>query len=316
MSTDQPISIADCSQMPNALAPTISACLIVKNEHDCLDRCLQSLQGVDEIVVVDTGSEDDSPDIARKYTDKVSVGEFSWIDDFSAARNFAIAKCTKDWILIIDADEKLEDGGVAKARAAIFANPKAEVIGFNCRSMTGTCEHFAPRLFRSDRGLKYVGAIHNHLSKLSDVNVPVTILYGYSPAHKKDPDRALRILTREVEKNPAGARNIFYLAREYVYRKKWDQAIELYQRYLRIATWGPEICDSQIALSRCFLALGRRQEGVRAALDAVFTNADCREALVLLSQLSGPKNSAYWKRYAGMAQNNDVLFVRAVKGSK
>ena len=72
--------------MPNS--PTISACLIVKDESSVLQRCLSSLKGVaDEIVVVDTGSTDNTKEMASKYTEKVF--DFEWCDDFSAARNFA-----------------------------------------------------------------------------------------------------------------------------------------------------------------------------------------------------------------------------------
>ncbi|MGV3614796.1 MAG: glycosyltransferase family 2 protein [Fimbriimonas sp.] len=85
---------------------TVSACLIVKNEERTLERCLASLAGaVDEIVVVDTGSTDGTVGIARKFGAKLL--DFVWKDDFSAARNAALENATGDWILSIDADEWL-----------------------------------------------------------------------------------------------------------------------------------------------------------------------------------------------------------------
>ena len=70
---------------------TISLCMIVKNEEDVLARCLSSVQGaVDQIVVVDTGSTDHTKEIAARYTD--DVYDFSWVDDFAAARNFSFSK--------------------------------------------------------------------------------------------------------------------------------------------------------------------------------------------------------------------------------
>ena len=83
----------------------ISVCVIAKNEADVLGRCLESVKGLDEIVVVDTGSTDNTKEIAKRYTD--NVYDFVWCDDFSKARNFAIEQCTSDWILILDADEYL-----------------------------------------------------------------------------------------------------------------------------------------------------------------------------------------------------------------
>ena len=86
--------------------PLVSACLIVKNEARHLARCLDSLQGVaDEIILVDTGSKDDTVAIARRYTDKVYA--YHWHDDFAAARNYGLQFATGDWILILDADETL-----------------------------------------------------------------------------------------------------------------------------------------------------------------------------------------------------------------
>lgn len=86
---------------------TISACLIVKNEEKVLERCLKSLQGLyDELIIVDTGSTDNTKEIARKYTDLVY--DYTWIDDFSAARNYSFSKATMDYIYVADADEVID----------------------------------------------------------------------------------------------------------------------------------------------------------------------------------------------------------------
>jgi len=86
--------------------PKLSACLIVKNEAHCLARCLESLVGlVDEIIVVDTGSTDATQEIARQYTQQIFT--YPWRDHFAEARNIALQQATGDWILIIDADEVL-----------------------------------------------------------------------------------------------------------------------------------------------------------------------------------------------------------------
>ncbi len=80
---------------------TISLCMIVKNEEKVIGRCLDSVQDItDEIVIVDTGSTDCTKEIVSRYTDKVY--DFQWIDDFSAARNFAFSQATKSYILWLD----------------------------------------------------------------------------------------------------------------------------------------------------------------------------------------------------------------------
>lgn len=92
---------------------TISLCMIVKNEELVLERCLDSLKDLmDEIIIVDTGSTDNTKQIADKYTDKVY--DFKWIDDFSAARNYSFSKATMDYIYVADADEILDDENYAR----------------------------------------------------------------------------------------------------------------------------------------------------------------------------------------------------------
>ena len=86
---------------------TISLCMIVRNEEESLERCLESTRNVaDEIIIVDTGSTDGTIDIAKRYTQKVY--EFPWIDDFAAARNFAFSKATRQYCMWLDADDILE----------------------------------------------------------------------------------------------------------------------------------------------------------------------------------------------------------------
>ena len=85
---------------------TISLCMIVKNEEAVLARCLESVRaGVDEIIIADTGSSDNTKEIAARYTDKIY--DFAWIDDFSAARNFSFSKATMEFAMWLDADDVL-----------------------------------------------------------------------------------------------------------------------------------------------------------------------------------------------------------------
>lgn len=85
---------------------TISLCMIVKNEEHTLERCLTSVDGIpDEIIIVDTGSEDHTKDLAKNWTPRVF--DFTWVDDFSRARNYSFAQATMDYILWLDADDVL-----------------------------------------------------------------------------------------------------------------------------------------------------------------------------------------------------------------
>jgi hypothetical protein len=148
-------------------APTISACLIVKNEARILARCLASLSGVvDEIVVVDTGSTDGTQEIAAGFG--VRLRHYAWTGDFAAARNVGIDAATSDWILVVDADEYLDAGTQDLVRAAVDTD--AEGILFTVRNLNApgdlveSGESLSVRLFRRRDDVRYEGIIHEEVT--------------------------------------------------------------------------------------------------------------------------------------------------------
>ncbi len=146
--------------------PTISACLIVKNEEEYLPGCLESIKGlVDEIVIVDTGSTDKTVEIAEKSGARVY--HHQWENDFSKARNISIAYGTGDWIFIIDADEKIEAADLPLIKKTLAQTPhKAVAISvYNFSPSAGESTSFLPsiRFFRRDLGAYYDGIVHNQL---------------------------------------------------------------------------------------------------------------------------------------------------------
>lgn len=99
-------------------AVTLSLCMILKDEAFFIGRCLDALRDhVDEIVLVDTGSSDDTRDIGGQYTD--AIFDFDWVDDFAAARNYSLQQASGDWILVLDADELIEPGHLGYLRQLI-----------------------------------------------------------------------------------------------------------------------------------------------------------------------------------------------------
>ena len=105
--------------------------MIVKDEERFLETCLKGIKDfVDEIIVVDTGSKDKTKEIAEKFTSKIF--DFKWQNDFSAARNFSLEKATSNWILVLDADEVLDDAGRAEILKLINTaeNSLKDFIGF------------------------------------------------------------------------------------------------------------------------------------------------------------------------------------------
>ena len=107
----------------------ISACLITKDEEKNIEQCLKSIEGiVDEIIIVDTGSNDNTVNVAKRYSNKIF--HYVWEDDFSKARNFAIEKANGDYILFLDADDYLALDALRKLSNKI-SQSSSDVISFN-----------------------------------------------------------------------------------------------------------------------------------------------------------------------------------------
>jgi len=288
----------------------ISASLIVKNEQDHLRTCLESIQGIDEIVIVDTGSSDNTISIAREYTDKVYHGEeYLWQDDFAHSRNQSLGLCTGDWVLIIDADEVLEEGGLEKLREAISKTSKTGLY-FNTVSASNHSQvHQSIRAFRRDSG-KWMGKAHNYIVGVSTEKINVTVYYGYSNAHQLDPDRTLRILEKACKENPSLARERYYLAREYWYRKMYDLASYHWGEYVKVSTFLAEKADAYLMMARCCWYTQKGGESRKYCLEAIKLNPDFKEALLFMSEIHHEPWKSKWKWIAENATNRDVLFIR------
>ena len=145
---------------------TISVCMIVKNEEAVLARCLNSLRGIaDEIIIVDTGSTDKTKEIALNYTK--DVYDFTWVDDFSIARNFAFSKATMDYIYSADADEVLEEIDRKKflqlKQVLLSEIEIVEMIYVNsddCNMVYNYKKEPRPKLFKRLREFRWIDPIH------------------------------------------------------------------------------------------------------------------------------------------------------------
>ena len=148
---------------------TVSLCMIVKNEERVLARCLDSLAGLmDEIVIVDTGSTDATKQIAARYTDRIY--DYVWTGDFAAARNYAFSKATMEYIYSADADEVLDDPNrEAFRRLKEALLPEIDVVQMYYANQlaNNTIYNFdrelRPKLFKRLRTFRWQGAIHEQI---------------------------------------------------------------------------------------------------------------------------------------------------------
>ncbi len=172
---------------------TISLCMIVKNEERNLERCLQSVADlVDEIVIVDTGSVDATRKIAAHFTDLVY--DFKWIDDFSAARNYAFSRASMDYIYSADADEVLSEEN--RERFLLLKEtllPEIEIVQMKYGnqlqfgSVYNYDEEYRPKLFKRKRDFIWEDPIHETVRLepvIYDSDIVVTHLQEESHAKR------------------------------------------------------------------------------------------------------------------------------------
>lgn len=171
---------------------TVSLCMIVKNESHQLKRCLDSYSDLfDEIIIVDTGSNDDTKCIASQYTSKIF--DFEWTNDFSAARNFAFSKATYDYIFTADADEYLDDDNRKAFRdLKSVLLPEIDIVQMKYQNVSdfntvyNSVTEYRPKLFKRLRTFKWISPIHETV-KLDPVvfDSDIVILHCPDSDHSK-----------------------------------------------------------------------------------------------------------------------------------
>lgn len=285
----------------------LSVALIVRNEKDMLAECLKSVKGADEIVVCDTGSTDNTVEIAHSFGATVYT-DYVWNDDFAEARNYAVSKCTGDWILSIDADEVLEEGGVEKIKRLLSTSKHA--IGIQMTS--GNMKYHVPRLFRNIPSVEWRGRIHEIINVSDYEKSDVKVTFRSSPAHLLDPRRNIRILEKAHKEDPSSTRIMFYLGREYGYYKEWSKAENMLEKYLVAATWFPEKADAHFMLALCYWydGKGNGEKTREHCLKAMNINANFRAPILLMATASYEHNAKQWRKMAETADNSNTLFAR------
>ncbi|GJQ63598.1 MAG: hypothetical protein SCALA702_26510 [Melioribacteraceae bacterium] len=253
--------------------PLLTLSMIVKNESKHLSRCLQSVQGLaDQIVIVDTGSTDNTIKIAQYHG--AEVYNFTWNNNFSDARNFGLMKCRGNYILYLDADEYLSEKSY-KILKHLITSGKAG--GFICKviNLMPDGQNLImnyPRLFSNIQGLKFSGQVHEQIeSSLLENNVPliesdVEIIHtGYNASDtvlKEKAKRNLVILLEELRIKPTGY--IYYqLGNTYSVLDKTEEAINNYHTAFSSADLLPEYKTfSGLYLAEKFIQTGRYRDAL------------------------------------------------------
>lgn len=283
---------------------TISLCMIVRDEEDVLGRCLASIQGIaDEIVIVDTGSKDRTKEIAAQYTDLIY--DFPWIDDFAAARNFAFSKGTQDYLMWLDADDVIleEDREkLLRIKGELPGGIDLVMMKYNVsfdEYGNPALSYYRERLFRREKGYVWEGAVHEAITPAG------TIVYrDAAVTHRKlrpsDPDRNLRIFEKLLaEGRSLDPRQQFYYGRELLYHNRLLEAVRVFTEFLDSGKGWVENCiDCCRDLALCYEKLGRED----MALQSLFRSFQYEEPRAEICCEIGrhflkaerPKTAAFW----------------------
>ncbi|SFE57346.1 Glycosyltransferase involved in cell wall bisynthesis [Paenibacillus catalpae] len=282
---------------------SISLCLIVRNEEDVLARCLDSVKGIaDEIIVVDTGSIDRTKEIASSYTSRIY--DFEWIEDFAAARNFAFGKATSEYILWLDADDIfMEEDQVMLLELKASLSPEVDTVSMyyhlsKDESGMVTNRLRRNRLVKRARQFRWIGAVHEYLEVYGAALASEIAVTHASTRH--DSDRNLRIyeqrLARGEEFSP---RDLYYYANELKDHSRYEKAILYYNRFLHSKKgWVEDNVAACGKLADCHAALGDQQLALESALSSFrygSPRADncCRIGYYHL-QSCAYENAAFW----------------------
>lgn len=294
---------------------TISVCMIVKNEEDVLERCLNCVkQFADEIVIVDTGSTDATKSIAKKFTK--NVYDFEWVENFSAARNFSFSKATKDYCMWLDADDIIDEKSIKELNELKKTLPDdINVVymkyntGFDAKGNV-TFSYFRERIIKRNAGMIWQGAVHEAIASIGK-KVHIETSVSHKKLKVKEGARNLRIYESEISKgNPLSPRDKFYFGRELFYHERYNEAASVLQEVIDSPNaWVENRIEACRALYNVYKKINEPQKGLRALFASLELDTPRAEICCDIgSQLFENKNykvAAFWYETALNCVRND-----------
>ena len=254
---------------------TLGLCMIVKNESQVLERVLTSAtKFANEIVIVDTGSTDNTKEIAKKFTDKIY--DFEWIDDFSAARNFALSQIKSDYWIWLDADDivpqKTADG-IAEFMKNTDGTIDVVMLPYII-NMTADGKplfsYYRERIIKNNSDFYWQGCVHEVIQpKGNIVNLDFPIVHD-KPKGRKNGTRNLDIYRKNIADGLIlSARERYYYARELYYNGFITDAINEFNNFINMEDgFYINKIDACIMLAHCYLQI----EDIKLALTSAFSS--------------------------------------------
>jgi glycosyltransferase involved in cell wall biosynthesis len=312
----------------------VSAVIGTLNEADNIADCIASVDGVDEVVVCDDGSTDDTVAIAESLGAKVFrradhsvaatpenvrdfVDRFGWLPSFGPGDRIRnghleirdnVSHASHDWVAVPDADERVS-WDLPRLRAEVLPCSDQVVGRFvHSHDENGdpTRVSFIMKLYRRSV-TEVIGRTHTCIVPSGRVTTTdlMCVDHWQRPNHSQPYVLAIMEYSVLVDDDQ---RSRFYLGREYYYYGRYEQALQLLDLYLDHAAWLPEIAQARLYAALCYQATDRRYEARKSCLEAVLINPDHKEALALMAKLFDEPQGSKWAAIADRATDRGILF--------
>jgi len=224
-------------------SPSISVCMIVKDEERFLDNCVKSVTNIaDEVIIIDTGSRDNTVNIAKRYTDRIYY--HPWKDSFSEARNHYLDYAKGDWIFQIDADEELVKQDVPVLLKSV-KNRDVDAVLVQIISHLDNRQfetrHNVIRIFRNNGTIHYEGRIHERIVGFNRPRIyPIHLIHhGYDlddqNLSENKHQKRISLLKMDIEESPDNPLPYHYLSCCYLSQKLFDETLDVSVKAIKLA---------------------------------------------------------------------------------
>jgi len=297
---------------------TISLCMIVKDEEKTLARILSIAEKFcDEIIIVDTGSSDDTLKIAKKFTDKIFGYRFN--GDFSAARNYAFSFAKCDYLLWLDADDFIDAKNIEKIEKLKKTGLYADIYTFlyntyDRKNGNLLLSFYRERLLKRDKNYKFYGAVHEAIPLTGNV-VFTDIIVEHRKEKTRDAKRNLNIyFLLKKRKYAFSGRDVYYFARELYYNGYYKQAAVNFKKFLKLGGQDADEAEARVLLSDCFIREKSTEKAEAVIIEALKKFVPYPEMLCALGRVYYEKGeyekSAFYYKTALFADEKKDGFCR------
>ncbi len=282
----------------------LSVCMIVKNEEKVLERILlQAKQFADEIVVVDTGSNDKTKEIASKHADKVL--DFAWQEDFSQARNFSFDNAEGNYLMWLDADDFISSENIQGIKSLKENGFDADVYMLKYQVSfdefgVANFEYYRERIVKNSPLFRWQGFLHEAIVPSGQIKYLNLAIQHRKVENTRDTGRNLRIYEKHKQLGEVfDPRSQFYYARELYFNNRIDDAIVEFKKFI-ISKKGfvQNRIDAHLTISKCYVLKNNLEEAKNFLIDSLKIDIPNAEICCALGEIYNKQNnidaSIFW----------------------